>query len=113
MSKTKLLPCPFCGSEVYIEDLGVEKGDHYYMMQCKNEDCDAATCFGEKNKEKFIKAWNTRKPMERIVERLEEEWNLADKEQSRCVSEKSLQYERAKGYANGVWNAIEIVRQVE
>ena len=72
MSKIKLKPCPFCGSEVYIEDLGVEKGDHYYMIQCTNEDCDAATCFGEKNKKDFIKAWNTRKPVDDVLERLKQ-----------------------------------------
>lgn len=83
MSEIKLKPCPFCGGEVYIEDLGVEKGDHYYMLQCTNEDCDAATSFGEKNKKDFIKAWNTRNPVDDVLEQIElnaELFSLSDRD---------------------------------
>ena len=61
--------------------------------------------------DKAIKAWNTRTPMERIVERLEEELKLADEEKRRCVAENMLQFDEAKGYARGIANAIEIVKE--
>ena len=57
------------------------------------------------------KAWNTRKPMQNIVERLEEELELTDKEKRRCVHENPLQFDEAKGYARGIANAIEIVKE--
>ena len=48
---------------------------------------------------------------EKIIEKLEEELKLADKEKERCIKENHLQFDSAKGYANGVAIAIEIVKQ--
>lgn len=48
---------------------------------------------------------------EKIVEKLEEELNMADEEKLRCARENPLQFDSAKGYAHGVGNAIEIVKQ--
>ena len=48
--------------------------------------------------------------MERIVEQLEEEVNLADKEKERCARENKLQFDSAKSYAHGISIAIEIVK---
>lgn len=63
-SDKRLLPCPFCGVELELE----EKGEFYIHP--------SGNCFmnlnAVKNAETRIKAWNTRKPMDRIVERLEE-----------------------------------------
>lgn len=74
MSDTELKPCPFCGGKVIIEDIG--EGDEYYMIACKNPTCNGSFCFGERGTKKdFIRAYNTRKPMERIVEQLEEQQN--------------------------------------
>ena len=50
---------------------------------------------------------------EKIVEKLEEELNMADEEKLRCAGENPLQFDSAKGYAHGVGNAIEIVKQEE
>lgn len=49
--------------------------------------------------------------LERIVERLEEELILADGEKERCARENPLQFDNAKGYANGVSNAIGIIKK--
>ena len=49
--------------------------------------------------------------IEKIIEKLEKELKLADKEKSRCARENPLQFDSAKGYANGVANSIEIVKQ--
>ena len=48
---------------------------------------------------------------EKIIEKLEEELKLADEEKLRCERENPLQFDSAKGYAHGVGNAIEIVKQ--
>ena len=49
--------------------------------------------------------------VEEVVKELEEEMRLADKEKERCARENPLQFDNAKGYANGIANAIEIVRK--
>lgn len=47
---------------------------------------------------------------DKVVEQLESELRLADKEKERCVRENPLQFDSAKGYAMGLSNAIEIVK---
>ena len=61
----KLKKCPFCGGEAEVVG-----GNPYHWVFCKNCDAESkqmSTIDGA------IAAWNTRKPMERIVERLEEQ----------------------------------------
>lgn len=48
---------------------------------------------------------------EKIIEKLKKELKLADEEKLRCARENPLQFDSAKGYAHGVGNAIEIVKQ--
>ena len=50
--------------------------------------------------------------IEKILERLESELKLADKEKERCSRENPLQFDTAKGYVNGISNTIEIVQEV-
>ena len=47
---------------------------------------------------------------ERIIDELEKEYKLAEEEKRRCASENQLQFDSAKGYSIGIWNALEIVR---
>ena len=65
MSEIKLLPCPFCGgeAELDIDDLG------NWLVRCKK-----CFCRTSRSMSKFFPtvSWNTRKPMQEIVERLEE-----------------------------------------
>ena len=69
MSEIKLLPCPFCGGEAKLYS-----GIGYAVVGCKKEDCQgSACCYKYNSKKEAIEQWNTRKPMERIIERLEEE----------------------------------------
>lgn len=69
-----LKKCPFCGGEAE-EQATVAKGVFMHEVVCK--DCgfeskvQTAEMPGEA-REKAIAAWNQRKPMERILERLEE-----------------------------------------
>ena len=83
MSEIKLLPCPFCGGEAEIVDFHDSVEDSYDMyVRCKEcgiqtREFDCGITFGKPmqfpNPLKYlVEAWNTRKPMERIVERLEE-----------------------------------------
>ena len=75
MSEIKLLPCPFCGGELHKH----HRYYHHEINGCLFDDYE----FFEEDFEK----WNTRKPMQEIVERLEEEckeyrnsdWLLRDK----------------------------------
>ena len=46
----------------------------------------------------------------KVVEQLESELRLADKEKERCARENPLQFDSAKGYAMVLSNAIEIVK---
>lgn len=49
--------------------------------------------------------------IDKVVEELEKELSLADKEKERCAGENNLQFDSAKGYASGISTAIEIVKQ--
>ena len=69
MSEIKLLPCPFCGGEAKICDEDFLKGRFVFCTECGIQ----TKLYVRGNTiEQSVSAWNTRKPMERIVERLEE-----------------------------------------
>lgn len=72
MSDEKLLRCPFCGGEATIH-----KSKFGYGVMCKTPFCCDLTS-ANSTEEDAIRMWNTRKPMERIVEQLEERKNHAD-----------------------------------
>ena len=48
--------------------------------------------------------------VDKVVDQLESELRLANKEKERCARENPLQFDSAKGYAMGLSNAIEIVK---
>lgn len=48
---------------------------------------------------------------EKVITELQEELKLSDTEKQRCARENPLQFDSAKGYANGIANAIEIVKK--
>lgn len=72
-NETKLLPCPFCGGEAYkkisfpVDRDGLEM--NMFRVGCEPCEIEFSYLWDE---EKAIEAWNTRKPIDRIVERLEE-----------------------------------------
>jgi hypothetical protein len=63
----KLKKCPFCSREA---ELRYDK-DGFSFVVCANDGCYVRTD-GHLNEDAAITAWNTRKPMERIVKRLED-----------------------------------------
>lgn len=69
MSKTKLLPCPFCGGEAKVATCDWLFSVRDYWIYCRSCDCSSGRYH---SKDQAIKAWNKRKPMDYIVEQLEE-----------------------------------------
>lgn len=67
-SDKRPLPCPFCG--VKLELIKREKGDIYHHPW---NECIAKAWYFDAHNARCLKLWNARKPMEKIVERLEEE----------------------------------------
>lgn len=71
MSETKLKPCPFCGGEVEMSSEKVDAIREVYNFHCDN--CDMVTFYDFPNdREKTIKTWNTRKPIDDILAELSE-----------------------------------------
>ncbi len=77
MSETKLLPCPFCGGEAMFRPVGYTVDLHPYSRV--NEECGDVECTKchirtpfKVGKSEAVKSWNTRKPIDRILERLED-----------------------------------------
>ena len=66
MSEIKLLRCPFCGGEAELLKGQCEIDNYVMCLECRSKTKLYNT------KASAIKAWNTRKPMQNIVERLEE-----------------------------------------
>lgn len=104
-----LLRCPFCGGDAVTAEMYNTKLKKFLpIVKCL--DCECRTLMTE-TFEEAIKAWNTRVTMERIIERLEEESVLAEKEMDRAREQNPLQYERCDSYICAIDNAIEIVRE--
>ena len=110
MSEIKLLPCPFCGGEVELNSVGVSTT--YYFISC--EECGHRQV-GSIHKEALVNSWNTRKPMERILTRSEEELKWTRAEQSieceRCNGYGSPLQSKNSGKIEALKKAIEIVKE--
>ena len=87
MSEVKLLPCPICGKEVSIALMGNEEFHYWWQItrgvnpegdrNCRCRLFMQSEPFndkdgGEEHKEDLIAKWNTRKPIDNMVEQLEE-----------------------------------------
>jgi hypothetical protein len=46
-----------------------------------------------------------------VIEQLENELKLADEEKDRAARENPLQFDRTLGYANGIYNALEVMKE--
>ena len=67
MSEIKLLRCPFCGGEAELLKGQCEIDNYVMCLECRSKTKLYNT------KASAIKAWNTRKTLDRIAERLEDE----------------------------------------
>ena len=70
MSKIKLLPCPFCGGEMEEpNNTSCVQGDTWlWSTECTN----CGFMIEDRHKEILIARVNNRKPIQRIIEKLEE-----------------------------------------
>lgn len=103
-NETKLLNCPFCGGEAIVS----QDSDGYYVT-CKNDCVVQMKSYLERE---AIKAWNTRKPMEGIIDYLEE---FMEKQYDSYNNAKRTgnirQMDYSDGCAEGLIEAIEIVKE--
>lgn len=85
---SKLLKCPFCGGEARVRDCTREEqttivnGEMYKMCGCEHY---CAEMFGY-TEEEAIEKWNTRTPMDNIVEKLEEEKQRLRNFKNDCIA---------------------------
>ena len=116
MSEIKLLPCPICNGEVKIALFGCG-GEEWYSITRFDDEDNSCQCrlfvesekffaeddesVKEKHMQDLINRWNTRKPMERIIERLEEE---------RKYSYENFKDEE-RAWRKGLRTAIKIVKE--
>lgn len=113
MSEIKLLPCPFCGGEAIINTIEPHKHQTPFgglMPDYEGEtfiECVYCSCgISAETEAEAIKKWNTRKPMERIIEQLEAE---KKKNENDYASGKGTV--RPFYSARGIGEAIEIVKK--
>lgn len=66
MSEIKLLPCPFCQNEAYTDKIWKP----LFSIKCKNVNCGCK--ISKSTFEEAVEAWNTRTPMNQIIEELRE-----------------------------------------
>lgn len=92
----QLLNCPFCGGEATMTHYN-NKFAKWYQVVCMN--CHLSQTSTYLSEEVAITAWNTRKPMERIVERLEKDGGC------------DAQDEWSKGWDEAMTRAIQIVKE--
>lgn len=65
-----LKKCPFCGGEASLCNCAVMQNDKWmWSIECAK----CGVIIDRENKNDVIEAWNTRKPMEKIIEQIEEE----------------------------------------
>lgn len=76
----ELKPCPFCGGKAFINT--VEPHAHEVATFMPDYpggtfiECTSCTCaLSGETEDKAIEAWNTRKPIDKVVEQLEEQKN--------------------------------------
>lgn len=115
----ELKRCPFCGGEAFMYHSKAHEsiilGEKVAFKGATFIECGACNCIiSEPTEEKAIQAWNTRKPMERIIERLEEkaEKAMANSEKAAELGrayEKHMIFNGAKG--NAFEEAIDIVME--
>jgi hypothetical protein len=103
MSEKKLLPCPFCGGEAET----CKNFEGLWYVWCKKCWCKTTT----NTSEKFaIVRWNTRVPMQKIVERLEEEVNSWGKVYN-VIKNRGYIDDYTVGAYDGYRNSVTIVKK--
>lgn len=96
MQNDRLLPCPFCGGEAEEKNINRIQNDDwrksYFLYWCECKECHTRgkvfnTIDHTEPRTRARVFWNTRKPMERIVEDLECYLEVTCELSERIVSE--------------------------
>lgn len=107
----KLKPCPFCGGKATTSEF--EKIENmpngWGWVGCRPCRVFMNWSHGESGKKLAIEQWNTRKPMDRIVEQLEKWKQEADEQYEDTDSE--LYKMASVGKYHAYKQAIEIVKE--
>ena len=128
MSEIKLLPCPFCGGEAKLMSFIEETGDAI-CINYEDElemDCSFVHCYNcdmdfiphTEIAREVLKAWNTRKPMQEIVERLKNKEyecdNFLRKNIDKALVDKdAMEKQRVvQNRFQAYFEAIEIIKEV-
>lgn len=101
MNNIKLLPCPFCGGEVEYHPLSHHMNNFWNKNTIYCPSCDFM--MEGSSTISLIKRWNTRKPIERIVERMKKKIQASDTKFDNITE--------MNAYDDGVDDAIEIVKE--
>lgn len=75
MSEIKLKPCPFCGGEAILDREDIFCDCCHVSMRIDDRICNREAENYTQAVEQTIEAWNTRKPMDAIVEALNDAGN--------------------------------------
>ena len=108
MSEIKLKRCPCCDGEALLCDPLKEEA-FIYIPQVICSDCGLEVT--AHTVESVVEKWNARKPMEQIVERLEELDDLTLDQYNRSMAG-TYEHDFADGKSCGLELAIEIVKEV-
>ena len=111
MSDERLRKCPFCGGVPIVFESSNGPFAFGKYVVCGKCGCQTLLYTGKDAEEKAIESWNNRKPVEDVLERLEEEYKAAADDMKRCLRENPLQFDSAKGCAQGLYNAIKIIKE--
>lgn len=106
---SELKKCPFCGGKPVLLK---HNDEDYYKVFC--ECCGARQwTFANRTDRDAIRNWNTRTPMDNIVEKLEESQERYDGVafMEMNTNGHTLDFEYAHGKKDGVQEAINIVKQ--
>lgn len=79
--------------------------------KCTGKFEDNFNCVTLLDLRRIIEEQPTAFDVEKVIEQLNKELELADEEKRRCTTENMLQFDEAKGYARGIACAIEIVKR--
>ena len=96
-------------SDDLISRKAVYKAFSDYLNKCSVGEISSYTELNIGEIASVIKSIPTAFNKEKVIVELREELDLSDLEKERCARENPLQFDYAKGYANGIANAIGIV----
>ena len=108
-----LLPCPFCGGDAEIITGSTVLWEHAVRCtKCRTAIKMMRGVSPSVARNSAINKWNTRKPVEQLVQQVQYELQLADVEKERCSTENRLQFDSVKGYATGVSNILDLIKNI-